>query len=61
VLEAIAEQRGEAVEGKRSLPLAPVARDGKISDRFCHACFSGNYPVPFQDSPKPRQMRLLDF
>jgi amidophosphoribosyltransferase len=28
--------------------------------RFCHACFSGEYPVPFQDSPKPRQMRLLD-
>jgi amidophosphoribosyltransferase len=59
VLEAIAEQRAELP--KRSLPLAPVARDGKISDRFCHACFSGNYPVPFQDSPKPRQMRLLDF
>jgi len=31
------------------------------TDRFCHACFSGDYPVPFQDSPKPRQMRLLDF
>jgi amidophosphoribosyltransferase len=30
-------------------------------DRFCHACFSGEYPVPFQDSHKPRQMRLLDF
>ena len=29
-------------------------------DRFCHACFSGDYPVPFQESPKPRQMRLLD-
>jgi amidophosphoribosyltransferase len=31
------------------------------NERFCHACFSGDYPVPFQDSPKPRQMRLLDF
>jgi amidophosphoribosyltransferase len=34
---------------------------GASPDRFCHACFSGDYPVPFQDSPKPRQMRLLDF
>jgi amidophosphoribosyltransferase len=46
---------------KRSLSLASPQRDGKIQDRFCHACFSGDYPVPFQDSPKPRQMRLLDF
>ncbi|MEY2930552.1 MAG: amidophosphoribosyltransferase, partial [Pseudomonadota bacterium] len=29
--------------------------------RFCHACFSGEYPVPFQEAPNPRQMRLLDF
>jgi amidophosphoribosyltransferase len=34
---------------------------GANPDRFCHACFSGEYPVPFQDAPKPRQMRLLDF
>jgi len=34
---------------------------GANPDRFCHACFSGEYPVPFQDVPKPRQMRLLDF
>jgi amidophosphoribosyltransferase len=33
---------------------------GASRDRFCHACFSGDYPVAFQDSPKPRQMRLLD-
>jgi amidophosphoribosyltransferase len=47
--------------GKRSLPLAPVGRDGKAADRFCHACFSGDYPVQFQDVPKSNQMRLLDF
>jgi len=34
---------------------------GANPDRFCHACFSGEYPVPFQDTPRPRQMRLLDF
>jgi amidophosphoribosyltransferase len=55
---ALSEQRDES---KRSLPLAPVERDGKHADRFCHACFSGEYPVKFQDQPKPRQMRLLDF
>ena len=50
---------GPARVSKRSLPLAP--KDGKEADRFCHACFSGEYPVPFQEMPKSRQMRLLDF
>jgi amidophosphoribosyltransferase len=48
-------------EAKRLLPLASVEGDGKHADRFCHACFSGQYPVKFEDQPKPRQMRLLDF
>ena len=52
---------GERASGSRcSLPLAPTSADGKPSDRFCHACFSGDYPVEFQDAPKSRQMRLLD-
>jgi amidophosphoribosyltransferase len=54
---AAAEGNGEA-NGKRALPLAP---DGKNPDRFCHACFSGDYPIAFQEMPKSRQMRLLDF
>jgi amidophosphoribosyltransferase len=44
---------------KRSLNVVPGG-NGK-ADRFCHACFSGDYPVPFQEMPKSRQMRLLDF
>jgi amidophosphoribosyltransferase len=28
------------------------------SNRFCHACFSGNYPIPFTPHQK-RQMRLI--
>ncbi len=56
-----ASARGSSEPEKRSLPLAPVRIDGRVSDRFCHACFSGDYPVKFEDSPKPRQMRLLDF
>jgi amidophosphoribosyltransferase len=59
-----------------SLPLAPpeasigvaaantmdAEHAGSGSDSpFCDACFSGNYPVPFEDAPSLRQMRLLDF
>jgi amidophosphoribosyltransferase len=58
---AAIEPLGASALPNRSLPLAPTQRDGKLQDRFCHACFSGDYPVPFQDSPKSRQMRLLDF
>ncbi len=38
----------------RHLPLAT----GR--DRFCHACFSGDYPVSFTPHPRQRQMRLRD-
>jgi hypothetical protein len=43
---------------RHSLPV--LGKDGKTTDRFCHACFSGDYPVKFQDLPKPRQMRLSE-
>jgi amidophosphoribosyltransferase len=26
---------------------------------FCHACFSGNYPIPFAPPPSNRQLRLI--
>ncbi|HET9932590.1 MAG TPA: amidophosphoribosyltransferase, partial [Polyangiaceae bacterium] len=29
-------------------------------DSFCHACWTGQYPVEFTSPPKQRQMRLLD-
>jgi amidophosphoribosyltransferase len=29
------------------------------ADRYCHACFSGQYPVPFTPSPRARHLRLL--
>jgi amidophosphoribosyltransferase len=28
-------------------------------DHFCHACFSGEYPIPLHPSPRGRQMPLL--
>lgn len=27
---------------------------------FCHACWSGDYPIPFTPHPRQRQLRLLD-
>jgi amidophosphoribosyltransferase len=50
--------RNGAAGLRHSLPM--LGNDGKTTDRFCHACFSGDYPVKFQDVPKPRQMRLLE-
>ena len=47
--------------GKRSLEVLAPEIDNETEDRFCHACFSGEYPVAFQEAPKARQMRLLDF
>jgi amidophosphoribosyltransferase len=55
------DDHGQVDGPRRSLPLAPSGHDGNEPDRFCHACFSGDYPVAFQQPPKSRQMRLLDF
>jgi amidophosphoribosyltransferase len=42
---------------KRSLPVLaePLDKTG-----FCHACWSGDYPIRFVKHPRERQMRLLD-
>jgi len=41
----------------RSLPVA-----GQLlqTGAFCHACWTGEYPIPFVPHPRQRQMRLLD-
>lgn len=56
--EAVARARTEASGRKqRSLPLVGVP----LSERsFCHACWTGEYPVEFTPPPRQRQMRLLD-
>jgi amidophosphoribosyltransferase len=43
--------------GHRSLP---VVGQGLGPDSFCHACWSGEYPIRFTPHPRQRQMRLLD-
>ncbi len=41
----------DAVIGARGRAASP--------DDFCHACFSGDYPVPFQPAGERRQLRLI--
>jgi amidophosphoribosyltransferase len=43
--------------GKHYLPMAPEAVK---ESPFCHACWSGEYAIPFTQHPRARQMRLLD-
>ncbi|EYF07945.1 Amidophosphoribosyltransferase [Chondromyces apiculatus DSM 436] len=37
----------------------PSAADAPAPDTYCHACFSGNYPVPFSPASGPRHLRML--
>jgi amidophosphoribosyltransferase len=57
--QAVVKARTEATgrSTHRSLPLAAQPMD---TGAFCHACFSGEYPIPFVPHPRQRQMRLLD-
>jgi amidophosphoribosyltransferase len=43
--------------GNRSLPMVDQPLD---RNSFCHACWSGEYPIAFTPHPRQRQMRLLD-
>ncbi len=36
----------------------PVLAQGE--ERYCHACFSGQYPIEFKPSTRNQQMRLID-
>jgi hypothetical protein len=36
------------------------AHFGGEKDGFCDACFSGNYPVHFEDEGHTRQLQLFD-
>jgi amidophosphoribosyltransferase len=42
---------------QRRLPMMPAPLS---ATSFCHACFSGEYPIAFTRHPRQRQMRLLD-
>jgi amidophosphoribosyltransferase len=38
----------------------PMVREAAQDGPFCHACWSGDYPIEFTQHPRVRQMRLLD-
>ena len=49
---------GSAADAALHLPVA--TDDDGSADSFCHACWSGEYPIPYRKHHRPRQMRLLD-
>jgi len=64
MISAVEGARADRTNGKgagnghaHSLPMAPKA-PGETP--FCHACWSGEYPIEFTQHPRARQMRLLD-
>ncbi len=50
LVEAVHEAEVQAHDGEH-----PPPKDG-----YCHACFSGRYPVPFARVGRPRQLRLVN-
>lgn len=50
----------EAVIASQDTRRLPLVTQGLERDSFCHACWSGDYPVPLTPPRRPKQMRLLD-
>ncbi len=48
-----------SLEGMIEAVVGARGEGGEAQTRFCHACFSGEYPVPFRGQPAGRQLRLL--
>jgi amidophosphoribosyltransferase len=59
MISAVTRARREdhAEPSKRSLPIVGEKLE---KSSFCHACWSGEYPIAFTPHPRQRQMRLLD-
>jgi amidophosphoribosyltransferase len=54
----VAAQTGAA--GRSNGRSLPVVAQPLGPNSFCHACWSGEYPIAFVPHPRQRQMRLLD-
>src|SRR5262245_26139389 len=51
------------VESVRSVECSSGSKESaeKISqESYCHACFSGSYPIPFSPTLRSRQLRLVN-
>jgi amidophosphoribosyltransferase len=58
--EAVVRAKSD-VSGRKQRSLPVLGQPGSMTDQsFCHACWTGEYPVEFSPPPKQRQMRLLD-
>jgi amidophosphoribosyltransferase len=68
MLKAVTDARSQAPQRtQHHLPIVekpPAGRSGQPELRdnqsFCHACWTGAYPIPFTPHPGQRQLRLLD-
>lgn len=60
MIEAVSAARiGRNGKSAASLPVVQQPSSGS-KDSYCHACWSGAYPIEFIPHPRHRQMRLLD-
>jgi amidophosphoribosyltransferase len=55
-VRAVEERSRGAAKGQA---LSEEGRADTMERGYCHACFSGQYPIPFSPSPRGRQLRLL--
>ena len=51
---------GNGTSGASDRRTLPVVSEHLDSKSFCHACWTGEYPIEFTPHPRQRQMRLLD-
>ncbi|MGC4063501.1 MAG: amidophosphoribosyltransferase [Polyangiaceae bacterium] len=61
MIGAVRQARQNGPRGStHSLPVLSEPPDPTGRENFCHACWSGDYPIEFVPHPRHRQMRLLD-
>jgi len=65
MLKAVTDTQGQTLAGSNGAPSGehrslPVVSEPLHSRSFCHACWTGDYPIEFTPHPRQRQMRLLD-
>ena len=60
MIEAVSAARvGRNGAGATNLPVINQP-SASANEAYCHACWSGKYPIEFVPHPRHRQMRLLD-
>jgi amidophosphoribosyltransferase len=57
MVESVMQSKPGAASAQRHLP---VAAENSDAGGFCHACFSGDYPVEFSPHPRHRSSKLVE-